>query len=1055
MGQLAFGVVGAAVGFVASGYNPAGAQWGWAIGAAIGGVVLAPDGAQTVGPRLSDLQSNISTYGQPIPRAYGQVGFYGSLIYMDDLTEHISVQEQGKGGDPATQTTFSYSATFALLLCRGEVQSIPGTVPITSLLRVGFNEKMYFDVRDETNLEAMNASAYFSQYFKFYPGSQTQEPDPTMESILGVGNVPAYLGRSYLMFKDLPLAFVQNQPPGVLRIFVEVLMSGVPTTGLRILKQLANAPGSNGTNQLIMPVFEGVVRVLQQPPDDFVYVNSVNGDNLAIDSRTEQEDEWPTAGTIAGDCAITRLYDGNEMRAHRGTLQLNDPLQNIYAILEDGGFVSALDILPDLTEWCHGIIPSADQQHVYIFTGPTNTAVTNYHLIAWRLNTDEFELVQSGAVGTNNLSPGPFGPSSQGSAGYSGMAEQDLRWIWYFTTSGGPPGFTLYYVADDLTIDIADSLAESSFIGSSPSQIWADNGLAYCFGGTYYYVLTRNDGPPANTQTLQEVFEAECTLAGLSGAQNDGSFGSGIVVDGMYIRRLAPTRGVIQALEPAYFFDTKESNGVLSGVLRGGATVATITDDELGASTTGKADFDLIKPERSDEDSLPGEVIVTYMDRASDYQVAAQHDRRSTVETDQPINMELPLVVSPDAARQIGSVWLYNQWAGRTRRTVRVPRKYSYLEPTDPITLETDAAAFDVRIVAIKTNDAFLELECVDEEIGVYDQNSEGAEIIGAGAEIQTPTPTKLVLLDIPMLREADNDPGFYVAAAGYGAGWPGALILRSTDGGIVFTTVTSITTPATMGNVSTALGDYTGPMGYDAVNQIEVNLFGSASALSSVTDAQLLQGANAIALGNPTDGYELLQFKTATIVTGNKWRLSQLVRGRRGTEAQMSTHAAYETMVLLDENTLRRIAITDPSIGIENHYKAVTFGQLATNASTQALTNTAASLKPYSPVNGRGSGFGGDVTITWTRRGRIQNDWNDGVELTLGEASELYIVEIWNALNTAVVRTISGISSPTTVYSAANQTTDFGSPPSSLNVRIYQISATVGRGFPFIGTLS
>ena len=33
-------------------------------------------------------------------------------------------------------------------------------------------------------------------------------------------------------------------------------------------------------------------------------------------------------------------------------------------------------------------------------------------------------------------------------------------------------------------------------------------------------------------------------------------------------------------------------------------------------------------------------------------------------------------------------------------------------------------------------------------------------------------------------------------------------------------------------------------------------------------------------------------------------------------------------------------------------------------------------------------------------------------------------------------------------VYSAADQTTDFGAPQSAIDIAVYQLSAVVGRGF-------
>ena len=50
--------------------------------------------------------------------------------------------------------------------------------------------------------------------------------------------------------------------------------------------------------------------------------------------------------------------------------------------------------------------------------------------------------------------------------------------------------------------------------------------------------------------------------------------------------------------------------------------------------------------------------------------------------------------------------------------------------------------------------------------------------------------------------------------------------------------------------------------------------------------------------------------------------------------------------------------------------------------------------------------------------------------------------------------RTIIGLTSPTTIYTAAQQVTDFGSAQSSVLVNVYQLSAAVGRGYAGIATI-
>jgi hypothetical protein len=52
------------------------------------------------------------------------------------------------------------------------------------------------------------------------------------------------------------------------------------------------------------------------------------------------------------------------------------------------------------------------------------------------------------------------------------------------------------------------------------------------------------------------------------------------------------------------------------------------------------------------------------------------------------------------------------------------------------------------------------------------------------------------------------------------------------------------------------------------------------------------------------------------------------------------------------------------------------------------------------------------------------------------------------------VVRVLAGINIPATTYNAAQQIADFGSVQSTITVRIYQLSQTIGRGYPGIASV-
>ena len=83
------------------------------------------------GPRLNNLQVQVSTYGTSIPIIYGLARIAGNVIWSLPLQEHATTTTQsagGKGGGSSVSTTnYTYTATLAVAICEG---------PITEVARV-------------------------------------------------------------------------------------------------------------------------------------------------------------------------------------------------------------------------------------------------------------------------------------------------------------------------------------------------------------------------------------------------------------------------------------------------------------------------------------------------------------------------------------------------------------------------------------------------------------------------------------------------------------------------------------------------------------------------------------------------------------------------------------------------------------------------------------------------------------------------------------------------------------------------------------------------------
>ena len=142
--------------------------------------------------------------------------------------------------------------------------------------------------------------------------------------------------------------------------------------------------------------------------------------------------------------------------------------------------------------------------------------------------------------------------------------------------------------------------------------------------------------------------------------------------------------------------------------------------------------------------------------------------------------------------------------------------------------------------------------------------------------------------------------------------------------------------------------------------------------------------------------------------------------------------------------------------LGKLRYYKAVSAGQRLTDVAAKQITPMGTGLEPLSGVNARADRTTTDTGISWDRRTRLSTRitgplaWSNPV----GESPESYEVDVYtDGTFTTVARTLAS-STPAVTYTSAQQVTDFGSNQATLYLRIYQLSATVGRGYALQATI-
>jgi len=512
-------------------------------------------------------------------------------------------------------------------------------------------------------------------------------------------------------------------------------------------------------------------------------------------------------------------------------------------------------------------------------------------------------------------------------------------------------------------------------------------------------------------------------------------------IDGMVITSFGPARAAIEPLLLAYFLDVAESDGRIKFVPRGGDSIADIGEDDL-VPMAGEGGSATLMIARKQEADLPRRVDVAYVAKALDWGASTQSARRMVCNTDNALTINLPLALSDGKARQVADIVLYDAWVTRETFSFQTTAGYAWVQPGDVVTVTARGVTRKLRIQKTDFSGLVVRMEAVADDPESYTSESAAGEASRSDVFRVIP-PTALFLLDLPALRDEDDDSGIYVAASFVGNDstyrWRGAVLLISADGGASFQTLADLRGPATWGTCQTVLGD--GPATYwDGANTLTVKLH--HGQLESRGQTAVLNGANAALVGQ-----EIIQFTDAVLTDPDTYVLSGLLRGRKGTEHHTAGHVASEAFLLLTAYDLSRVPISLAALGVERQFKGVTIGLNQEDAEAATFTFRGASMKPYAPCHVRGRRSGDDWVLSWVRRTRIGGGWSDGTDVPLAEEREQYDVEILGG--GGLRRSFFGLTAPSATYSAAQQIADFGAPQSSLTVRVYQVSARVGRGLP------
>lgn len=593
---------------------------------------------------------------------------------------------------------------------------------------------------------------------------------------------------------------------------------------------------------------------------------------------------------------------------------------------------------------------------------------------------------------------------------------------------------------------LPDPLLEAA-LGIDATPAW--RGLAYAVIEDLQLAEFANRVP---NLTFEVIADAETEIP-VSRVLADASERSGVHVLSLDVQ--ASLTGLVLSRGSSSALDLLEVLRMVAGV-RGNATAPgglTYSDRDAGAALTldagmlgtGAPEQREETParrttERTADASLPREVALLYWDSARDYQPGQQRARRAIGGSATVERTELPVVLDADAAKATAERLLAQRWRARRMLTVQLPWRVLALEPGDTVFFaETPGARWRVETLTIDAGSLELELTPID----AVDRLSNARGDPGASPR-QTSADhgaTTVHMLDLPPLAAtAPTSAPVTFVAAGDRPGWRRGSIYISRDGGADYAFAAEIVGATVLGTTTSTLPP--GPSQvWDERGSCDIAMLNPSMLLEGRSTASVLAGANLCLIGD-----ELVQFRTAAAIGPGTYRLSGLLRGRRGTEWAMSAHTAGERFVLLSGAVLAAVDVAGLGLGQGVLVKALSPYQALGDVPAATFTQHAHALRPLSPVHVKAIWqSSGDIALAWVRRSRAGFDWIDGVDAPLAEESERYRIEILDSLGS--VRRVLHTQAPAVLYGAALQTADFGAPVATLSMSVAQVSAAVGPG--------
>jgi hypothetical protein len=402
------------------------------------------------------------------------------------------------------------------------------------------------------------------------------------------------------------------------------------------------------------------------------------------------------------------------------------------------------------------------------------------------------------------------------------------------------------------------------------------------------------------------------------------------------------------------------------------------------AAAAGRTEFSLPSRRRGAPGKQVQTVMLRHYDPARDFQTGVQRSEQPRAGRIAR-QIDLPASLDANAARRIADLQMQQSRVTRDSWSGHAVTAENALVPGDWIADPGGDGKWQIAEIEYLMGASRISAR---RSLSAYPDRAYAAD---AGSSVPAPDfsagPTRLAVMDLPALDGVDpTQPLVAIAASGGSPGWRAAALSLQSPTGLIDI---GITAPAAV--IGTVVGSLAPHPAYliDTMAMLDIQLAHGGMIIPAGPGDPLASDAILCWIGG-----ELVRAGRAQYLGNNRYRLSMLQRGCFGSEANITSHIAGETFVLMEASSIRGIDGAYTALGASLTVEALGIADPAPVLQTVAVTGRA--LQPFAPVHAAISRTAsGDITLMWVRRTRTDPGWQDYVDVPMIEGILQFTVSV------------------------------------------------------------